>query len=647
MRRLRRDDSGAALLIALGFVSLFGLAIAAILSFADTSLRAADTIQAQRNEVYAADAAVEKVIADIRSNANAGKFGGTPCDQSVPDLNGFTVQVTCTADPSSGTGGGVGGTGDAIVTTATLASGEYGIYRDASGDLGVGGNIRANSTIELGGAGTLTATGDVTATGACDAGVTAVPPKTKDCGTGTVAPVPSYPSASINPSAGSRTACTAPGTYVKFRPGTYTSANALSSIMSTSSLCTKSLFYFAPGTYYFNFTAGDDEWVIDDANLHIVGGAPSLAVPVPPDVLAPVTPKPNPMPFPGACDTTAAGVQFVFSGASRMRVENGTVELCPVLGAGSDPPIAFYGSPNTASKITLTPTGSETGATFSNPSGAFAMGDGGTAKAALTKGQTGSVTLTGFNQAAIPAGASIESVKLRVAHQEGNGGGPNNNADFDSGSVTLHKGSTACGPLSVQKKTTMSTETHDAKACLSAPGDFSSIKATYSVTAQSQNNKALDGYLDGIAIDVTYANPGLAPASGCIIEPGFPKTGTDSTHCAILKVSGNSSNVAMHGLLYAPAAALDVNAASGSQQGYLRGIVARTIRANIAPSVVFPVTITTPSPPAGVPNDRLVELVARINVNGSWVDKLRATVTIKDLPLPGTTVTINRWNVVR
>ena len=644
MNRVQRNEEGAALLIALGIIALFGLTLAAMLGFADTSLRASETLERQRDEVYAADAAIEKTIADMRGNANVGKFGGAPCGQTVPELNGLTVVVTCTPDSTSGSGGGGGGNGDAIITTATQASGEYGIYRDANGNLEVGGNIRSNSTILLGGGGTITSTGDITAAGACDAGVTQGPGKTLDCGNGTVTAVPSYSHATINTTSrtGPSTACTTPLSVVKFKPGTYTSAAALTNAMRTTSLCTKSLFYFEPGTYYFNFASGDDEWVVNDANVNVVGGVP-LNWALPSDAAAPLTVKPV-LAFPGACDTSVPGVQFVFSGASRLRVDAGTVELCPAAAVGSDPPISIYGSTNVLETVTLTPTGFEAGGQFTPEAGAYTISDGGTAKAALTSGQTGNITLTGFDQSVIPAGATIDTVTLRVAHQEGNGPGQGSNADLASGSVTLSKAGVACAPAyPLAKKTNMATESFNAEPCLDTPAAFGNIKATYSVSAQTQSNKALDDFLDGIAIDVTYSAPGLVPSSGCITEPGFPQSGSDGTHCALLKVSGNSSNVVLHGMLYAPTAALDLNAASGSQQGYLRGIVARTILANITPSVAFAPTISTVSGGAGLPNDRLVELVATINS----VVRLRATVRFDDQPLAGDHVVVNRWTVVR
>lgn len=643
--RQQCDDTGAALLIALGFVALFGLMIGAILGFSDTSLRATETVQTQRENVYAADGAVEATIAAMRNDANMGRFGGAACDQTVPDLNGHSVVVTCTAHTNSGVGGGIGGTGDAIITKS---GSEFGIYRDANGSLPVGGNIRSNSTILLGGGATIAATGDVSAPGACDAGVTAGPGKTRDCGAGTITSVPSYTPASGTGTA-THTPCLAQGTVVKFEPGTYNSAAALNNLMSTGSPCAQSLFYFKPGVYTFNFPVGDDEWLINDANLNILGGAP-LGFTLPSDALAPTTLKATLLgfTFPGACDEAQQGVQFIFTGTSRMNSTAGTTELCGRWN-GSDPPISVYGSTNVLQSATLTPTGFTTPTAFTNVNpGAFTIGDGGTAKTVPTLGRnvTGAVTLTGFAQTTIPAGSAIQSVGVRVAHREGNGGsGSGNNDDFGSGTVTLVSGSGTCSD-SLTKKLNLATETlNGLNGCLSSASSFSNIKVTYSVTAKNaNNNNKLDDFLDGVAIDVTYANNGLAPASGCITNPGYSTSGADATHCPVFRITGgNNSHMAMHGMLYAPEGVVDMNASAGSMQGYTRGIVARNLRANITPSITFPFNISTPAPVGGVPTDRIVDLVATID----GVVKLQATVSFHDQPAAGTSVTIESWKVVR
>ena len=57
--------------------------------------------------------------------------------------------------------------------------------------------------------------------------------------------------------------CPASGLLVTFQPGTYTDAQAMSNLMNGG--CPGRLFWFAPGTYYFNFSNNAGLWQINDA----------------------------------------------------------------------------------------------------------------------------------------------------------------------------------------------------------------------------------------------------------------------------------------------------------------------------------------------------------------------------------------------
>jgi Tfp pilus assembly protein PilX len=108
MGRLRNED-GAALLIALAFLVFFGLVIAAVLGFAEASVRVTGHLREQRDTVYAADGAMDGAIQLARMDPSVGAFGKpascsapcVPCITYSVILNGKTANVTCVsiADP--------------------------------------------------------------------------------------------------------------------------------------------------------------------------------------------------------------------------------------------------------------------------------------------------------------------------------------------------------------------------------------------------------------------------------------------------------------------------------------------------------------------------------------------------------------------
>jgi hypothetical protein len=98
MSRIRRDEQGVALVLALSFMVLIGLVTTALLSSLISSVEQRSVLDDVRNRQYAADAAVEKEIARVRALGGEGA-GSAPCAPLAPltyPLNGFTIHVDCT-----------------------------------------------------------------------------------------------------------------------------------------------------------------------------------------------------------------------------------------------------------------------------------------------------------------------------------------------------------------------------------------------------------------------------------------------------------------------------------------------------------------------------------------------------------------------
>jgi hypothetical protein len=98
-RRFRaRGEDGASLLIALAFLTVFGLLIPAIVTLGGTNLLATNRLGEQRTDVYTADGALDGAIQYIRQQAHntCGKASYPDCSFSTT-LNGTTATVSIKA----------------------------------------------------------------------------------------------------------------------------------------------------------------------------------------------------------------------------------------------------------------------------------------------------------------------------------------------------------------------------------------------------------------------------------------------------------------------------------------------------------------------------------------------------------------------
>lgn len=622
-------EHGAALVLALVFLSLFGLAVAAVLAFADSDLRGSRSVQDQREVVFAADGAVESVIGTIRPTATVGVDApGTCAATTVPAVNAESVTVTCTPQPGSGLGGGGGGGSPAsAILTLSQDPTELGIRQLSNSLLNINGDVISNSAIQVDAANTqMNVQGKVTARGTCTTSkITATPgPVTCGVGSGAIANSsdPNYPPAvSLPPAVASVPACSS--SVARFSPGTYNSATALNTSMGCAGVL-----WFQPGVYYFNFTNGGTHvWTINNSNLDLVAGMPNG--------WNPASPTRPVLPFPGGCKTGTDpapndGIQFIFGGDSRISILAGQVELCAQPSA-ADPQIAIYGSKGTQTpgSATLVPTGA--GATsFSNIPGAYTIGDGQTATAS---DGTVSITLTGFVPPAIPAGSSMTTI-ARITHRE--------TGDVSGQSLEVAKGGTSCSLPGLTARDPMGEDSFDLSSCLTAPDDLAALTATYKVT--SKKNKIANAELDGIAFDVTWLSPGLVPQSGCITAPGY--AAIDGGHCPLVATDGAQTNVAIAGTIYAPLAPLDIQLTNAAAQFISRGVISRVLWTAITPASGFAGAVFAIPSPGGPRQPRKVQLTASI----AGVPKLRALITIDDGPdglTPGRTVTVNQWTVLR
>jgi hypothetical protein len=365
LRVARSDDSGATLLMALIFVTVFSVVIATVLSFVDVNMRTTLAVRAEAAQAAAADGAAQIAINAMRQGTYTGTgncFGAN----ATQALAGFyqttsgakySATVTCgldTTDSAITSGVAINSgnkPGNAILTLGTDTS-EVGLSLDAKGVNGtikVHGNVFSNSTIT---ADSLYSNAAVTARGDCSAVIIGNP---KQCDIGSVTnsagddPAIAHPTAYAPPNQ-STTVQTVPscptGTnpLVTFKPGLYNDVTALNGLTNgKNGSCLGGIFYFPPGTYYFDLD-GSTPWTLGTGYLvggkaNLTAGSPpsipgSCATPVPPDdpVLAGGWTNPGP----------GQGVEFVFGGASQLYLDQGQMGLCGSYSTTA-PPIAIYG----------------------------------------------------------------------------------------------------------------------------------------------------------------------------------------------------------------------------------------------------------------------------------------------------------------
>jgi hypothetical protein len=386
------DDRGAALLMVLLIVLVISLVGAALLTFADTSIRTTVALRSQGASVYAADGAAQIAVNQLRAdNFNGVASGcgstttevlsnfyaaanGTPVTSAAvrctPDANNQGIGVGSNSSPGSamlslGTGqGGEDGIWDGSVNNLTFkVSG--GIFSNSninlggkSGGVGSGGNaksvianISTNSYVfamgAISGPGALTVVGTTTTT----ANYSSNPQSALDRRGWDPQLVPGHGTSFDPPSAPTGTAIVPPCTGKKvydLYPGLYTSAASLNALTGSgnSGACAKSVVHFNPGTYYFNFqdAAVAHKWTSNAAWVVAGTAIGTLSVASPP-AMTPSTPS---CVGPGTAGaTTSSGVEFVFGGDSRMDFtssgsSDGNIEIC-ASNATSGPPVAIYG----------------------------------------------------------------------------------------------------------------------------------------------------------------------------------------------------------------------------------------------------------------------------------------------------------------
>ena len=660
--RLEGED-GSVLVMALAFLSLFGLAIAALLGFADTSFRTTIAVRERSAGLYAADGAVEAAINAWREpSSGVGSSAGACGSFSPPVVNDVATRVECTAYAPEVVAGGTAVSSankprTALLTTSTNA-GEDGLLQGSNSGLHIKGHVYSNSTVRnTASSAQLLVDGPLTAEGGCSGNIESTPDPQCDAAPSSLGDDPGYdPAVTTVPPYRTLPSCTA-GPVVSFLPGYYDDAVGLTSMMSGSGPCAGKVFWFRPnpsggvGVYYFDFHGTSRVWTVDDSNAVLIGGTPKG--------WSPSDPSPS-VPVPGGCysplDVAKDGVQFMFGNDSRLAVRAGKVEVCAQPSA-TTVPVALYGIKSGAEATTGPVTSKATAATsgtathFADPAKAIERDDVLTIADLTTGSPAASLHLTGFTlPASIPSGSVLNAATLRVAHRYSRASLSATITPAGGSAVTV----TVPTPGNDNRANPVHDDAVDVKAAL-APGTkangLSSLSVKLDATRTGGGTAAGFSDIDAVRLELTYTPPALQsqrkPGSCTGTAPYQP---AGSAGCAFVTTDGAQTELYVQGTFYAPYAALDVNLTNVSGQVFRWGLVARSVRLSITPSSSFlEPTIQIPDD-TGTPARRLI-LTAYVCPGaascpaGSGTPQVRAEVKFNDAS-PGHAPTVRSWSVL-
>ncbi|MFE4258374.1 hypothetical protein [Streptomyces sp. NPDC056883] len=544
-RRLREDEQGSTLILALAFIVVFSVVTVSVLSFAATGLKTAGVYVDQGKRDYSADGATQLAVKNFSQ--------GNPCaDYTAPPINGRQMIVHC--DPQNTSPAATRATQPQDALRSLGKAAKDGVNVTTPG-LRVQGSVFSNSTITTGAAigASMLVSGDVSAVGDCSRAVSQAQlaptqaPYVRSCANDT-------PSAPADPVMGAdpdhappvtavpvrRTvpACPGPGPgswLVRLQPGSYDDARALTHL--TAGDCPGVVVWLQPGTYYFDFDfaspGGAAVWTVSDPTVSVVGGTQAGW-----DPGAPTRPA---VPNPGGCDTTRPeGVTVMMGGGSRFQVDRGQVELCAPVTPGAQQ-VAVYGVQPPKPSHALKPTAVATNTGFAHPGHALTTGErptlpgcaqtaqptgvaGCTADAVLdpVKRRSASMQFAGFTPR-VPPGSVITGATLRIAHED--------DGDLTAPGavkVTTAVGADTCRTDDAPRHTALATDPPIdlLGACgLTDPARLAGLTVTYAATLDADGAAATER-LDGIWLEVSYRTPTTFKPTAVTASTGFTGTGT-------------------------------------------------------------------------------------------------------------------------
>jgi hypothetical protein len=151
--------------------------------------------------------------------------------------------------------------------------------------------------------------------------------------------------------------------------------------------------------------------------------------------------------------------------------------------------------------------------------------------------------------------------------------------------------------------------------------------------------------LDYIALEVVYTPAPTQPTDGYKKLTGCLETPLSAGGCPLIETIGGPTELAVHGTVYAPTAALKLELTNVGSQVLRRGVIARTTHVKVTGSSAFLGSPISLPPLTGAPGNR--EVVFTAKQGGTEV--LRAVVIFDDTATisPDRRADIKSWTVLR
>jgi len=558
-RSTSRDDTGSALVMAIIFVTVVGLAVTMGLGYSAVSLRASTRhYEPARDRLYASDAAMKAAVQSVIANPVNGRSnadGSCEPTRTYGAVAGESVTVVvCPRGATSLTPKG-GASAWGLLTLATGS--EDGLVVSGKGGLQIYGNTYANSAIDVSNESTLAiAGGEVKARGGCSGEITVDGVPVTDCTVATAPAIdPGYlPGITAPPAAGTGS-CDSKTKIATLSAGTWTESTFDAAIGSCD------VVWMQSGIHYLE----NIEW---DVKYRVVAGDLAVAA----SALASTAAG-------AACKQGVNGATLVLGGTTTITLSGSTatLEVCGkaiTQTSGNSVKLPLYGP--TADIVTagssgvlttsVNPTTSGSGTNWSKPSRAKTV-DGSSATLSLSRGTSSrNLDITGFTGAtAVPSAVRQLSLVARAS---------SNRAATLSLTVLNASGGVQCPTVS---GLTLPTSLGDVAATLNCSGPITTpLTVRAVVTALSSPSSTRSVAFDGVT--VSYGTPAMKilGQSGCVVTPGG---------CAVLETKGNSNSIFLDGEVYLPKAKIAAQIPNLSTTFSTLGVVVRVLDVQVPASV--------------------------------------------------------------
>ncbi len=556
-------DQGSALIMAIVFVTVIGVAMAAGLGYASATIRAQSTAYAPaRDKLYAADAAIKAAVNYVRNNPSEGSSATNPTCAPAREFGTVRdMKVTTQVCPQGGASLTPSGGGSSWGLQTLAVGSETGVVIDGKVGIQVNGNVSANSAIDVANNSRLDVVGgQVKAVGGCNRNVYVAGVLLAGC-TVSAAPAadPGYTLTGFDPTKLGGGSCNTGTDIATLTEGKWTQATLDAAIGTCA---------------YVNLAAGyhaleNVNWVVTE---RVVAGT--------------LVGNIKTQPVGQACTQGSGGVTIVLGGTSTIAMQGSTpsLEVCgkavaqaggpsvelPLYGAKAD----FVGTAAASDTFATTtvPATSGSGTAWSNVSRAQTVNSSYATASVAANATTNNLDIKGFNGTkAIPSSTTPLTVDVY---------GSSNRAATFAVSVLNSSGTTLCAavtgtfPSSVSKVTVNLT-------CAGLPTTTpANLTVRVVATSGSSPNQARSIQLDGVVPSYSVVANKVSAQSGCVIAPNG---------CAALFSTGSGNEIVLDGEVYLPKAMIDVALPNTSTSLTTLGLTVRVLKIKANSTNIVPI----------------------------------------------------------